>query len=272
MENYLFFVKIITYFIIYSFFGWILESVYKSILERKIINSGFLHGPFCPIYGFGAVFMFLCLNNFKNNLILLFIISFFTLSIWEYIVGFLLEKFLHTKYWDYSKNKFNISGRVCLLNSFFWGVLGVVFTRFVHPFITEKIEILSTKHLLFFTTTLSIIMIIDFIISIIKVKNINIKFEKLKDITNTIKEKLEEENTKTINKESLQQVIEELKQKQIVIKRKLTKQINRLKKAFPTMKSEAIEKINEFLKEKKESIKAKEEIKNKIVFHKNKNT
>lgn len=255
MENYLLFVKIITYFIIYSFFGWIIESTYKSILEKKIINSGFLHGPFCPIYGFGAVFMFLCLNNFKSNLVLLFLISFLTLSIWEYIVGYLLEKILHTKYWDYSKNRFNISGRVCLLNSFFWGILGVVFIKFVHPFITEKIEILSIKHLIFFTVTLSTIIIIDFIISIIKVKNINIKLEKLKEITNTIKEKLEEQNTKAINKESLQQVIEELKYKQLVIKTKLIKQTNRLKKAFPTMRSEAIEKINEFIKEKKETIK-----------------
>lgn len=255
VENCLFFVKIITYFIIYSFFGWIIESTYKSILEKKIINSGFLHGPFCPIYGFGAIFMFLCLNNFKNNILLLFFIAFFTLSIWEYIVGFLLEKFLHTKYWDYSENRFNIKGRVCLLNSFFWGILGVVFIKFVHPYITEKIEILSVKHLLFFTVTLSIIIIIDFIISIIKVKNINIKLEKLKEITNTIKEKLEEQNTKAINKESLQQVIEELKYKQLVIKTKLIKQTNRLKKAFPTMRSEAIEKINEFIKEKKETIK-----------------
>ncbi len=250
MENYLFFVKIITYFIVYSFFGWVIESIYKSILEKKIINSGFLHGPFCPIYGFGAVFMFLCLNNFKNNIILLFIIAFFTLSVWEYIVGWLLEKTFHTKYWDYSENKFNIKGRVCLRNSLFWGILGVIFIKLVHPFITERIEILNTKHLLFFTITLGVIMTVDFVISIIKVKNINIKLEKLKEITNTIKEKIEEQNTKAINKDSLSQVIEELKYKQIIIKRKLIKQTERLKKAFPTMKSEAIEKLNEFLKEK----------------------
>lgn len=254
MENYLYIVKIIMYFIVYSFFGWIMESVLKTVVQKKPVNSGFLYGPFCPIYGFGAIIMFLFLESFKNNPILLFIIGFFVLSLWEYIVGWLLEKVFHTKYWDYSENKFNIKGRVCLLNSLFWGFLGVVFIRYIHPFIIEKVDIIKTNDLLFFTGVLSIIMIVDLITSIIKVKNINIKLEKLKEITNTIKEKIEELETKQINKEAVQQVIEELKYNQTIIKRKLLRQTNRLKKAFPTMKSEAIEKINEFLKEKKENI------------------
>lgn len=69
-----------------------------------------------------------------------------------------------------------------------------------------------------------------------------------------IKEKIEELEKKQVNKESLQTVIEELKYKQTTLKRKLIRQTNHLKKAFPTIKSDAIEKINEFLKEKKESI------------------
>lgn len=251
MENYLYIVKIITYFIVYSFFGWVMESVYKSAIQKKPVNSGFLYGPFCPIYGCGAIIMFIFLKDFKDNIVLLFIMAFLVLSLWEYIVGYLLEKILKTKYWDYTNYKFNIHGRVCLKNSIFWGFLGVAFIQFIHPFITKKIDIISTKQLLFFAITIGIIMIVDFIISIIKVKNISIKLEKLKEITNTIKEKLEEQNAKTINKESIAQAIEELKYKQIIIKRKLQKQTDRLKRAFPTMKSETIEKLNEFLKGKK---------------------
>ncbi len=251
MENNLYIVKIITYFIVYSFFGWVMESVYKSAIQKKPVNSGFLYGPFCPIYGCGAIIMFIFLKDFKDNIVLLFIMAFLVLSIWEYIVGYLLEKILKTKYWDYTNYKFNIHGRVCLKNSIFWGFLGVAFIQFIHPFITKKIDIISTKQLLFFAITIGIIMIVDFIISIIKVKNISIKLEKLKETTNTIKEKLEEQNAKTINKESIAQAIEELKYKQIIIKRKLQKQTDRLKRAFPTMKSETIEKLNEFLKGKK---------------------
>ena len=257
MENYLYIVKIIMYFMIYSFFGWVMESVLKTVIQKKPVNSGFLYGPFCPIYGFGAIIMFLFLDSFKDNIILLFISGFFILSLWEYIVGWALEKIFNTKYWDYSNNKFNIKGRVCLLNSLFWGLLGVVFTKFIHPFIVQKVDIIKTNDLLFFTAVLLIIMIGDLITSIIKVKNINIKLEKLNEITNTIKEKIDELETKSKNKENIQQVIEELKYKQTTIKRKLLKQTNRLKKAFPTMKSDTIEKINEFLKEKKESIRSK---------------
>lgn len=257
MENYIYVVKIVMYFIVYSFLGWVMESVLKTVVQRKPVNSGFLYGPFCPIYGFGAIIMFLFLQGFKDKPIQLFVIAFFVLSLWEYCVGWMLEKIFHTKYWDYSKNKFNIKGRVCLMNSLFWGFLGVVFIRYMHPFVIEKIDIIKTNDLFFLTGTLSIIMLVDLIISIIKVKNINIKLEKLKEITNTIKEKIDELETKQINKESLQLAIDELKYKQITIKRKLLKQTKRLKKAFPTMKSETIEKINEFLKEKKESIRGK---------------
>ncbi len=116
---------------------------------------------------------------------------------------------------------------------------------------------LNVNDLLFLTSILWVIIIIDLITSIIKINNISINLEKLKQISNTIKEKLEELEAKQINKETLTQAIEELKYKQTKIKRKLLKQTNRLKKAFPTMKSEVVEKINEFLKEKKDNLRNK---------------
>lgn len=254
MENYIYIIKLISYFIIYSFFGWVMESVLKTYLQKKPVNSGFLYSPFCPIYGFGAIFMLLFLQEFKDNVVLLFIIAFFTLSLWEYIVGWLLEKVFHTKYWDYSENKFNIKGRVCLLNSLFWGFLGVVFIKYMHPFISEKIDMIPQNILVFSVIIITISIIVDTIVSSVKVTNIQSKLEKLKEITNTIKEKLEELEKRQINTESLQMIIEELKNKQNILKRKLIKQTNRLKKAFPSIKSEAIEKITEYLKDKKEEI------------------
>jgi uncharacterized membrane protein len=255
MENYLYLVKIIAYFIIYSFFGWIMESALKTYVQKKFVNSGFLYGPYCPIYGFGAVFMYLFFQGLKNNIILLFIIAVFTMSLWEYIVGWLLEKIFHTKYWDYSNNKFNISGRVCLTNSICWGILGVIFIEALHPFIIEKIDLIQANILTFNVIMICIVMIIDTIVSIVKVTNITSKLEKLKEITETIKEKIEELDKKQVNKESIQAVIDELKYKQTTLRRKLIRQTNHLKKAFPTIKSDAIERLNEFLKEKKESVK-----------------
>ncbi len=253
-------VKLVIYILVYSFFGWIMESVIKTVVQRKFVNSGFLHGPFCPIYGFGAAIMLIFLYSFKERVILLFIIAFFVLSVWEYIVGWMLEKIFKTKYWDYSNYKINLHGRVCLINSIFWGFLGVVFIKFIHPFIEQKVEIIPNNMLLYIVVVLLFVVIVDLIISIIKVLNIKTKLEKINQLGDTIKEKLEElkhiaNNAQINNNEHIQEVIEELKYKQTKIKRKLLKQTNRLKKAFPTMRSETIEKINDYVNQKIENIK-----------------
>lgn len=242
-------IKLISYFIVYSFLGWVLESVFKTIEAKKIINSGFLHGPFCPIYGTGAIIMYISLSNYTLNPIIIFFIGFIVLSVWEYIVGWLLEKAFNTKYWDYSENKFNIRGRVCLMNSIFWGILGAVFIYYVHPFISDSLDKLPSNIIASTTIILSLIMFVDAIISIIKVRNIEIRIVKLSEIGDNLRERLAElselreaSNNKTL--ENIQEIIEDLKLQQTKLKNKVLKQTNRLRKAFPTMKSE---RISEFL-------------------------
>lgn len=253
-------IKIIAYFIVYSFIGWAIESVYKSYLQKKLINTGFLNGPICPIYGIGALIMFLFLNKINDNLFLVFIVGFIVLSIWEYIVGYLLEKFFHTKYWDYTGNKFNIKGRVCLFNSTAWGFLSVLFIHFWHPFIVEKIDSIPENILITIVWVLSAYILIDTTQSIIKLKTLDKKLEKLKELNQTIKEKLSElNNIKTEGANNLQELIETLQVQQKKLKTKVLKQTTRLKKAFPTMKSE---KITEFLSQKLEEIR---EIKDRII-------
>ena len=231
--------------IVYSFLGWVIESTFKSICERKIINTGFLYGPFCPIYGIGAIIMLLFLERFKNNIILLFLAGFFVLSIWEYIVGWILEKAFKTTYWDYSDHKFNIKGRVCLTNSIMWGVLGVVFIHYIHPFIIENLNKIPENIITISTVILGGYLIIDAIITTVKVKGLEGQINKLGIIGENLKEKLEE--LKELNKEAgqisidkIQEKIDELKYQQTKLKRKLIRRTNRLKKAFPTMKSNAI--------------------------------
>ena len=90
-----------------------MESIFRSICEKKLINTGFLRGPFCPIYGIGSIIMVVFLENFAEAPILLFFTSMVVLTLWEYIVGVLLEKIFDTKYWDYSDHKFNFQGRIC---------------------------------------------------------------------------------------------------------------------------------------------------------------
>lgn len=264
--------RYLLYFIIYSFLGWVMESILKTILEKKFVNSGFLHGPYCPIYGFGALIMMFFLGGLKNNILLLFLAGFFVLSIWEYIVGWFLEKTFHTKYWDYTENRFNIKGRVCLLNSFYWGILGVAFTLWAHPIIINVIASLPQNALIYLDIILYIALITDMITSLIKVKSIEKSMEKIKQINEAIKEKLEqlkelnrakeqrkvEENAKLV--ENIKAGIEELKLQQNKLKLGMYKQLNRLKKAFPTMQSEIATK---FLNQKVDLQLLKEKIKNK---------
>lgn len=256
--KYIYIVKIISYFIMYSFIGWLIESVFKSILQKKWVNSGFLNGPFCPIYGIGALIMFIFLNNLNDNIFLIFIVGFIVLSIWEYIVGVFLEKAFNTKYWDYTENKFNIKGRVCLFNSTAWGVLSVLFIHFWHPFIASKIDMVPENILIIVVSILLAYIVGDTIQSTVRTKTLDKKLEKFKELNKSIKEKLSEINStkilKTDSSTTLQEVVERLQEQQKKLKFKLIKQTNRLKKAFPTMKSE---KITEFLNQKFEEIKEK---------------
>ena len=257
--------EILTYFLVYSILGWIMESIVRSISEKKLINTGFLKGPYCPIYGIGAINMFSFLESFKNSVIVLFIISFIVLTLWEYLVGVLLEKTFHTKYWDYSDQKFNIQGRVCLTNSICWGVLGVVFVKYIHPFMQGLIAKIDPRIVSFIITIVSIVFIVDLISTVIKVKNIKTTLEKVEELNKEIKAKLKEiknisinkEIKKTKNKDNLQDIIEKLKKKRNRTILHLYKNVYRLKKAFPAINTkeitEVLSKKIEFKKRKNKS-------------------
>lgn len=255
--------NILTYFVIYSFLGWAMESTVRSVCEKKIINTGFLKGPFCPIYGFGASIIYLFLNSLGNKPIILFLVSIVVLTLWEYIVGVLLEKVFHTKYWDYSDQKFNLQGRVCLVNSICWGILGVAFVKYIHPFIQGCITKVDRNLLIYIVTIFTIIFIVDMITSIIKMKNIKTTLEKIENLNKEIKEKLKE--IRNLNKEkdlekmktteNIQQIVEKLKKKRNKIILQLYKNVYRLKKAFPAINTKE---ITEVLNKKIEIRKKKE--------------
>ncbi len=242
--------ELLTYFILYSFLGWVMESIFRSICERKIINTGFLRGPFCPIYGIGATIMFLFLEGFENKPILLFFISIIVLTIWEYVVGVFLETVFHTKYWDYSDHKINFQGRICLTNSICWGVLGLLFVKYIHPFVQELMAKIDTGLLNYILAILLVVFIGDTITTIIHVKNIKSTLENIEKINREIKEKLKEvrklkkeKEEKSTAAESIQQGLEKLKKKRNRTILHLYKNVYRLKKAFPAINTQEITEI-----------------------------
>lgn len=257
--------KLLTYFIIYSFLGWVMESTFRSVLEKKIINTGFLIGPLCPIYGIGACIMFLFLDKFYDNVLILFLVSIVSLTLWEYIVGVLLEKVFNTKYWDYSNQKFNFQGRICLINSLCWGVLGVIFIKYIHPFIQELVKKVDIHVLHYVILIATVVFLIDMIVSIVKVKNIKVTLQKIEDLNQEIKEKLKEIKSTSKDAEknadklevakSLHELVEDLKKKRNRTILHLYRNVYRLKKAFPAIDTKE---IREILNKKLEVKKIKE--------------
>ena len=101
-------------FFIYAFLGWCLEVAYHALVTGQFINRGFLNGPWCPVYGFGALAVLACLLPLRENQFLLFLGSVAVTSAIEWLTGFALEKLFHQHWWDYSDQPFNLNGYICL--------------------------------------------------------------------------------------------------------------------------------------------------------------
>ena len=233
------FLEILTYFVIYSLLGWLLESTYRTILEKKIINTGFLKGPFCPIYGCGAIIIIIFFSGLEKNILALFLVSIIILSLWEYLVGVFLEKMFKTKYWDYSNHKFNYKGRICLTNSIAWGILAVIFIKFIHPTIESLLNQVDSIYINISVIAISSILVIDAIISIIKTKNIETSLQRIEEINEQIKEKISEIKEKAQYNDNKEKIIKELEIKRKRLIKNLYKRVNRLKKAFPAIDTKA---------------------------------
>lgn len=174
----LFYIQVL-YFTIYSFLGWVCETVYCSIGQKKFVNRGFLNGPFCPIYGFGALAVITILSPFVENIPILFIASIIVTSFLEYVTSFLLEKLFHMSWWDYSNYKFNINGRVCLQNSLMFGVLSLFVMLVVHPAIDDFVSSINTKVAFVLSILFGTYFVVDTIITSTTILHLNERLEKL---------------------------------------------------------------------------------------------
>ena len=141
-----------------------MEVIVCSCYDKKIVNRGFLIGPYCPIYGFGALIMLL-ISPYKDNLFVCFILALVLCSVLEYFVSYLMEKLFKIRWWDYSNDAFNINGRVCLRNAIAFGALGVIFTRFLNPWFNSIVDNLSYNFLLIISIMVLVITIIDILVS-----------------------------------------------------------------------------------------------------------
>ena len=138
--------RILAYFVVYSVAGFIIETIF-GLLTKGVLESrkSFLYGPFCSIYGLGAVLMILPLQKYKKNNYTLFFAGFFIGSIIEYMVSLVGELIFHIKWWDYSDQMFNINGRICVLFSLIWGLLAIYLMSDINPRIDKFIDFVKSK-------------------------------------------------------------------------------------------------------------------------------
>lgn len=147
-------------FALFSFIGWAYESVYYTIQQRKIVNSGFLSTCFCPIYGIGALLILIVLGEIENTVALFFAGMALTGTL-EYFVGWLLETLFHRRWWDYTGWPLNINGRICALSIAVFGIMAVLLVKVIAPFtfgIIGRLGVIET-HVL--TAVIAFVMIAD---------------------------------------------------------------------------------------------------------------
>ena len=208
-------------FMFYSIVGWIIEVIYTFITDKKIVNRGFLIGPYCPIYGVGCLLIIILLKKYTDDFIVLFIMSMLICSLLEYLTSYVMEKLFNARWWNYSNRKFNINGRVCLETLIPFGIFGSLILLVVNPFVVSIFNKIPDNIFKVITILFFIIFVIDEVVSYIIINKLNISTSEITiDNTEEITQKVKE----YISKNS-----------------KLGK---RLMKSFPNIKIKQIKKKN----------------------------
>ena len=187
-----FFYNIILFFI-YSVIGYLIEIISVSITEKKItLSRGYLIGPYLPIFGCGGLGGVLFLTKYKNDIVNLFVLSVAYSCILEYITSLILEKIFKLRWWDYSRRKLNLNGRISLETGVAFGIFGIIIVCFIQPFLVFLLSFLTNTQIVILGITLFIILISDFIISTYTISKLKINTNKYtsKDSTTVVKKEV----------------------------------------------------------------------------------
>ncbi len=179
------------YFIIYSFIGWLLEVICKLVEEKRFVYRGFLIGPICPIYGYGVLTIILLIGKPTSDILGTFLKAILVCSILEYFTSYFMEKLFHARWWDYSKNKFNINGRICLETMIPFGLLGCFVVYILHPLVVGLVGCLSETVIIVLAIILFVLYIADNVVSCYVLTKIKFEMKKIRyDSTEIIRKKV----------------------------------------------------------------------------------
>lgn len=182
------------FFYFYCFFGWVFESTYVSLKSRKFVNRGFMRGPFLPIYGSGAIMMLVVSMPFQENIFLTYIAGCIGATVLELVTGIVMEALFKVRYWDYSNQKFNYKGHICLSSTVAWGFLTILMTEFVHKGVEKIVFAIPAMAVNLVTVVVTVYIIIDFTLSFkaaMDLRDILVGLEKAKEEMERIQKRLD---------------------------------------------------------------------------------
>ena len=267
-------------FILFSFIGWICEVIYVGVTSaHKFVNRGFLHGPLCPVYGFGGVVILMLPPSLYATWIPLFFASMILCTIVEYFVSWLMEKLFHTRWWDYSHYKIQLNGRICLLNSILFGFLGVVVIHFVYPLMIDLLNSLGQKVINVSGMIILAVLSVDIFFTVRKLVDFANVMKKLKELGETLNSHYGQEEwfKKGSFIDMINSVIERADNRKEEFSQKILEKIDKVQnlrlpsvelfiKKFPSIKStkykDELNMIKEKIHQKIEAAKKKDKQKN----------
>lgn len=182
------------FFYFYCFFGWCFESSYVSLKNRHPVNRGFMRGPFLPLYGSGAVMMLIVSMPFQHNLALTYIAGCIGATALEYVTGVTMEALFKVRYWDYSNQKLNFQGHICLSSTLAWGGLTILMTRVVHKPVEQLVLSIPESVLSVAVFVLTIYIVADFTLSFktaIDLRDILMKMEAAREELERVQKRLD---------------------------------------------------------------------------------
>ena len=174
-------------FFFFSAVGWTIECTYRSLGEKRIINSGFLHGPMCPIYGTGMLAFHIVLvplsQPAEKRFWLVILLGMVLADTVEYMTSFLMEKLFHARWWDYSNNFMNLHGRICLKHTVYWAIISVIYTYIIAPLYDFILSFIPQNVRGIAVIVILAVFLVDLFITVkaaINIQNMMTKLEKLK--------------------------------------------------------------------------------------------
>jgi uncharacterized membrane protein len=176
------------YFFIYGFLGWCAEVGFAAAKEHKFVNRGFLNGPVCPIYGVGVTAVTVLLTPYKENVLLLYVLSVILVTLLEGITGWTMDKIFHNKWWDYTDQRFNIGGYICLGFSLMWGFACVIIMVFIHPLIHTLLTFIPYTVGIIFISLFGITMLTDLYVTASAIFKFNKRLSSMEKIAKELHE------------------------------------------------------------------------------------